>query len=446
MQRTHIVIVGNGITGITTARFVRKWSNHRITVISAESDHFYSRPALMYLYMGHLTYAQTKPYDDGFWERNDIELLRDYVRSIDTEARRLHLSSGNTLHYDRLVLATGSKSNRFGWPGEDLDGVQGLYGLQDLERMERNTRGIERAVVVGGGLIGVEMAEMLHSRGIQVTFLVRERSYMDYLLPPEESEMVNRHLCRHGIDLRLSTELREILPDEAGRVRAVVTTGGEEIPCRFVGLAVGVHPNVDVTEGSGIETNRGILVNTYFETNVPGVYAAGDCAEFREPPPGRKRIEQLWYTGRMHGYTLARTLCGERTPYRPGVFFNSAKFFDIEYQTYGDVAPVPREGEETLFWQHPSGDKSIRINFRRDDHRVLGFNLMGVRYRHEVCAGWIRQRRPMPYVLAHLGAANFDPEFFARYERELVAQYNARYPDRAVRLKKKKGLWASLTT
>jgi len=441
----HIVIVGNGITGITTARFVRKMSDHRITVISAESDHFYSRPALMYLYMGHLTYEQTKPYADDFWEKNRIELLRDYVREADVAGKRLFLSSGAVLSYDRLVLATGSQSNKFGWPGQDLDGVQGLYGLYDLERMEQNTQGIRRAVVVGGGLIGVEMAEMLHARHIPVTFLVRERGYMDYLLPPEEADMVERQIRSHGIDLRLGTELKAVLGDEEGRVRAVLTSAGQEIACGFVGLTVGVHPNVDLAKASGIETNRGVLVNRYFETSAPDVYAAGDCAEFREPLPGRKPVEQLWYTGRMHGRTLAQTLCGRRTPYRPGVFFNSAKFFDLEYQTYGDVPPVLGPGLRTLYWEDPNGDRCIRINYREADGAVTGFNVMGVRYRHAVCAAWIREGRSIRFVLEHLGEANFDPEFFTQFEAEVAAKYNAGHPEAPVRLRRKRGLRALLT-
>jgi NAD(P)H-nitrite reductase large subunit len=441
----HIVIVGNGIAGITTARFVRKMSEHRITVISAESDHFYSRPALMYLYMGHLNYEQTKPYADDFWGKNRIELLRDYVREVDTKDKRLLLSSGATLAYDRLVIATGSQSNKFGWPGQDLDGVQGLYGLSDLERMEQNTVGISRAVVVGGGLIGVEMAEMLHSRHIPVTFLVRERKYMDYLLPSEEADMVGRQIRSHGIDLRLGTELREILGDDDGRVRGVVTSEGEQIAGQFVGLTVGVHPNIDLARASGIETNRGVLVNRFFETSVPDVYAAGDCAEFREPLPGRKPVEQLWYTGRMHGRTLARILCGQRTPYRPGVFFNSAKFFDLEYQTYGVVSPNLQPGERSLYWEHPDRNRCIRINYRKAERDVLGFNVLGIRYRHDVCAAWIRERRTIAYVLEHLGAANFDPEFFPQFEAALVAKYNANHPNEQVRTRRRRGLWSNFS-
>jgi NAD(P)H-nitrite reductase large subunit len=415
----HIVIVGNGVAGITAARHIRKMSERKITVISAESDHFYSRTALMYIYMGHMTYGNTKPYEDWFWEKNRIELVRGYVEMVDTEAKTLMLAGGERIRYDKLIIATGSKPNRFGWPGEDLDGVQGFYSLQDLEMMERSTKGIGRGVIVGGGLIGIEVAEMLRSRRIPVTFLVREQNYWDNVLPVEEAMMINRHVRKHGVDLRIETELAEILPDENGRVRAVVTSQREEIPCGFVALTAGVSPNIDLARRSGIETARGVLVNEYFETSVPDIHAAGDCAEFRSPRPGDPAIEQLWYTGRMQGESLARIICGERRPYDRGIWFNSAKFFDIEYQTYGRVGNLLADDEATLYWEHPGGSRSIRINYARDDRRVLGFNLMGIRYRQVVCERWIRERRTIEHVLENLGAANFDPEFFPRFEAEI---------------------------
>ena len=419
----HIVIIGNGISGVTAARFVRKLSDFRITMISAETDHFYARTALMYIYMGHMRYRDTKPYEDAFWSKNRIDLVRGYVTKIDTEAKHVEVGGGRTIGYDTLVLATGSQSNMFGWPGQDLDAVQGLYGIPDLVTMERWTKGIDRAIVIGGGLIGIEMAEMLHTRHIPVTFLVREKGYMDYLLPPEESALINIEIRDHHIDLRLSTELKEILPDADGRARAVVTNKGEEIACQFVGLTVGVHPNIDVAKASGIDTNRGILVNEYFETQVPDVYAVGDCAEFQRDGIGSRRVEQLWYTGRMHGKTVAQTICGRATAYDRGIFFNSAKFFSLEYQTYGDIKPTPEAGTETLLWQDEAEKKLIRINYEAASGRVIGFNLMGVRYRHDVCERWILERRTLDYVLQNLRQANFDPEFYRRYERQLAEVY-----------------------
>ncbi|MEX1055383.1 MAG: FAD-dependent oxidoreductase [Rhodothermales bacterium] len=409
----HVVIIGNGIAGVTAARFIRKLSGFEITMISDETDFFYSRTALMYIYMGHMRFKDTKPYEDWFWEKNRIRTVRDVVDQIDASRKSLSLRSGREIGYDVLIVATGSRSNKLGWPGQDLAGVQGLYGMPDLERMEVETRGIERAVVVGGGLIGIEMAEMLHSRHIPVTFLVREAGYMDYVMPPEESAMIDDEILRHGIDLRLSTELKEILGDD--RVRSVVTSGGEGISCGFVGLTVGVRPNIDAVHGSEIEANRGVLVNEYFETSMPDVYAVGDCAEFRKDGVGSKRVEQLWYTGRMHGGTVARTICGERTVYDPGPFFNSAKFFTIEWQTYGNIAPAHDDGIESILWQE--GRRLVRID--HDASRVRGFNLMGVRFRHAVCERWLREERSIDYVLEHISEAGFDPEFERRIERNV---------------------------
>jgi NAD(P)H-nitrite reductase large subunit len=220
--------------------------------------------------------------------------------------------------------------------------------------------------------------------------------------------------------------LREILADESGRARAVVTSEGEEVSAQFVGLTTGVRPNIDFLEGSGIETGKGVLVDRHFRTNIDGVYGAGDCAEFREPLPGRKAIEQLWYTGREHGATVAQSITGEPSQYRPGVFYNSAKFFHIEYQTYGRIDPEPPEGEQTIYFEHPSSERSIRLQCGSTGEKpVVGVNLMGVRHRHSVWAGWIREGRGVEEVLANLSAANFDPEFFEQCEPALIAAYNA---------------------
>ena len=432
----HIVIIGNGISGITVARHIRKKSDHRITVISAETDHFFSRTALMYIYMGHMKYEHTKPYEDWFWKKNRIELKRAYVSSVDTTNKTLSFDGGESMAYDKLVLATGSKSNKFGWPGQDLKAVQGLYSYQDLESMERDTKGISRAVIVGGGLIGIEMAEMLLSRNIPVTFLVRESSFWNNVLPAEESDMINRHIREHHVDLRLETELKEILSDENGRARAVVTGSGEEIACQFVGLTAGVSPNIGFLEGSGIETGRGIKVDPYLETSVKDVYAIGDCAEFREPNGQRRPIEQVWYTGRMMGEALAHTLCGEKTRYTPGHWFNSAKFFDIEYQTYGWVWAQPKENEASFYWEHEGGKICLRLVFDKESHQLLGVNNFGIRLRHHAFDKWFGEKRSVEYALEHLADANFDPELYKQYESEIVAQFNQQF-NASVSLKKK---------
>ena len=143
----------------------------------------------------------------------------------------------------------------------------------------------------------------------------------------------------HGVDLKFNSSLAEITSGSDGRANGVITESGEKIECQFVGLTAGVSANIGFLKNTKLETNRGVLVNSYLRTNKPDVYALGDCAEFKVAPPGRRAIEQVWYTGRMMGETLAKTLTGEPKEYLPGYWFNSAKFFDIEYQTYGWVLP-----------------------------------------------------------------------------------------------------------
>ena len=224
----HVIIIGNGISGITTARFLRKNSDCKISVISSETKHFFSRTELMYIYMGHMRFEDTKPYEDWFWKKNRIDLVHDHVDNIDFDNQELSLSSGSSMKYDKLVLALGSKSNKFGWPGQDLKGVGGLYHYQDLEQMEAYSNNLKRAVIVGGGLIGIEMAEMFHSRHIPVTMLVREKSYWDNVLPAEESAMVSAHIVKNNIDLRLGVNLDQIKDDGTGTANAVVIKETQE--------------------------------------------------------------------------------------------------------------------------------------------------------------------------------------------------------------------------
>ena len=421
----HVVIIGNGISGVTAARHIRKLSRNKITLISDESDYFFSRTALMYVYMGHMKFEHTQPYENLFWRDNAIDLVKARVTKVDIENNRVSLDKGLNIDYDHLIMATGSSPNKFGWPGQDFKAVQGLYSKQDLDSMEHWSSTTQRAAIVGGGLIGIEMAEMFLSRGIAVTMLVREINFWNSVLPEEEAKMINRHIREHHIDLRLQTELKEILPDENGRARAVVTTNGEEIGCQFVGLTVGVHANIELVKGTAVETNRGILVNRLLQTSVPNIYAIGDCAEQREAIGERKTVEQVWYTGRMMGETVAQTICGNTMKYEPGHWFNSAKFLDIEYQTYGWVWAKRRENEADFYWEHKNGKKCIRIVFDKGSRQFIGINVFGIRLRHEVCDEWLRSKATIDVVMEQLDKANFDPEFFSKHEKEIRTAFNS---------------------
>ena len=445
----HIAIIGNGISGITAARHIRKRSNKKITVISSETDYFFSRTALMYVYMGHMKFKHTQPYEDWFWKKNDITLKKGFVKQIDTAQKNLIFSNGEQLSFDKLIIATGSKPNKFGWPGQDLKGVVSLYHKQDLDAIETyapNNSVCKRAVIVGGGLIGIELAEMFHSRHIPVTFLVREQSYWSSILPSGESAMITHEIKKNGIDLRLESNLKQINSDANGTVKSIVIEEtGEEIECDIVGLTAGVSPNIGFLEQSSIETNRGVLVDRNLQTNIKDIYAIGDCAEQRTAMEGRKSIEAVWYTGRIMGETVAQTICSKETPYTPGHWFNSAKFFDIEYQTYGWVNSEKHKkpNESHFHWMHPDQNKCLTFAFDKTSKLFLGINTFGIRMRHEIFNRWLNQNKTIDYVLEHLEIAHFDPEFYNTYYSEVLKKYNSENT-KTLRLKPKS--WSQIFT
>ncbi|HBR52788.1 MAG TPA: FAD-dependent oxidoreductase [Flavobacteriaceae bacterium] len=428
----HVVIIGNGIAGVTAARHIRKLSDKKITIISAETDYFFSRTALMYVYMGHMRWTDIEPYEHWFWEKNRLELKKAYVSKIETSAKTLHFKEGGNMQYDQLIIASGSSTNTFGWEGLNSKGVVGMVTKQDLEQIEKyapNNKECRNAVLVGGGLIGVELAEMLRTRNIDVTFLIREENFWDGVLPEGEAAMISRHVKSHGVDLRNHTNLDKIVADSDGKVRAVITKEtGEEIACDMVGICTGVKPNISFLAESGIETDRGILVNRKLETNIKDVYAIGDCAQQREAIGNRKPVEAVWYTGRMMGETVAQTICGNPFEYNPGHWFNSAKFFDIEYQTYGWVFSKKKDYEAHFHWHHEDDTKCITIAYHKDSMQFLGINTFGIRMKHEVFDRWLTEKRDVNFVVENLKEANFDPEFYSAYEKQIRSSYQQHQP------------------
>lgn len=413
-----IIIIGNGVAGITCALSARQRDpDATIQVISGETDYFFSRTALMYSYMDMMARRDLEPYERHSYARQRIELIRDWVIDMDPEAQTVKLEGGRSLGYDKLVFAVGAAPNMFPWKGADAikDGKVHLVSMQDLDDCERLTPSTQEAVVVGGGLIGIELVECLIHHGVKVTFLVREPWYWPVALGQEEAKYVSRHMRDHGVDIRLSEEMTEIHVDEAGRVSSVDTNKGNNIPCQMLGIAAGVHPATERIKEfqAGPELGRrGIKVNDYLETSLPNVYAVGDCAEIH-PSSGAPYGELIWYSAKRQGLLVgAHNLFGDKVVYSPPIFFNSSKFFEIEYTTVGEIMNAP-EGAQTIYLKSPARDVSVRIVYTGTGQaaQVVGFNMLGSRWNHEVLERWILERRSPDFVLKHLSAAQYDVEF-----------------------------------
>lgn len=421
----HIVIIGNGISGVSVAKSLREYSDDEITIVSSENISFFSRPALMYVFMGKMRFKDILPFPSDYWVRNKIKQVYGAVKEIDAENQSIVLDDGGVLSYDKLVLALGSQPKSLGLGEFNLQGVQGFYSLQDLEKLQDSTNKIKHASIIGGGLIGVELAEMFVSRGISFTFWVREKWFGSNFLPQEEAEMVTNHLISKNINIKFEREIIGFEADDSNKVKSVESQSGEKVDSDLVCVCIGVEPKVDWLKSTDVQTKAGVLVNAHLQTNIPSIYAVGDCVECIDPVHGRKSIETLWYTGRLMGEYLGKNILRENSPpYEPGIYFNSAKFFDLEYQIYGDVPTSFSESYGTVFWKHSTKDKSIRLVFDAKNYEFIGCCVLGIRFRQEVCEKWIREKRKISEVLPLFSEANFDSEFSTRYERELLDIYN----------------------
>lgn len=416
----HYVILGNGVSGIEAASLIRREEpSARVSIVSAESDHFFSRPALMYVFAGQLRLQDTEPHDRGFYARMGFERLRARATGVDPAARRLLLSEGAAPGYDKLLIAAGSMARPAPWPGAMGPGVHAYVTLGDHERLDRECRKGQRAVVIGGGLIGIELAEILRHRGLQVTFVIREDWYFPTALDSNESALVAAHMRGHGIDVRLKQGVAAIRRSDAGAVSGVTFDDGSSIPADLVVTAIGVVPNTVWLAGGPIalSPSGAIEVDDALRTSDPNIFAAGDCANVTWPD-GSRRPEQLWYTARDQGRTAGASMLGREVLYRRGPLYNSAKFFDIEWTTVGDVpsfvamdgtrVPPPKD-LLTWFQAGPGPCVSHRIVCR--EGRVVGFNFLGSRFDQEPLLDWIAAGRSLEYVLAHLREAQFDEEF-----------------------------------
>ena len=409
-----VVIVGNGIAGITCAQELRKREPEiEILVIGKETEYFFSRTALMYAFMDKMNRRDLEPFERQSYARQNIALLHDEVIDLNHKTQMLCTKAGLQISYDKLVLALGSRPNLAKWPGMDAvkDGVVHFVSMQDLDACERLTPSTKEAVIVGGGLIGIELAECLAFHGIKVTFLIREPFFWPVALAKEEAALVAAEMENHGITVRYNEEICKIETDSSGRVAQILTTQDNVLPAQMLGVCVGVAPAIDFLHkvSTPPRLGRGVRVNDELETSLAGVFACGDCAEIQLSEGLPPFVELIWYSAKRQGALAARNVLGDRSKYSQPIFYNSSKFFELEYTTVGEVMQLP-DGTRSLFCSMPKKRSSLRIVY--DPSRgVIGFNILGARFDNNILEKWISERRSVDYCFKNLKSAQYDVEF-----------------------------------
>lgn len=410
-QEPPVIIVGNGVAGVTAALTLReKDAGVPIVLISDESPRFFARTALMYACMDKLTRRELEPWEPSFWEERQIALHQGRVVDFDADHKTVRLASGEERTWQALVLALGAGPRMPAWPSlrPGLSGVHTFVTLQDLDRLEADLGHSQRAVVVGGGLIGIELVECAVWAGLQTTFLLRDPWFWPMGLGEAEGALVQETLRRHGVDVRAQASVEDLCVEGDVAV-GVRLQDGESLRADWVGIAIGVTPRLEMVQGATTPPTlgRGIRVNAHLQTDLPDVWACGDCAEIQVSEETTLH-ETLWYSAKRQGEVVGAGLSGESVRYTPPTFFNSSRFLDLDYTTAGDTL---REGAglPSLLRQHP--ERPVLQRIVHDGERVRGFHMLGSRWDHEVLCRWIEEARPLAWVREHLSEACYDEEF-----------------------------------
>jgi nitrite reductase (NADH) large subunit len=354
-ERAALVVIGNGMAGMRTVEELLKLDAgmYRITVFGAEPHGNYNRILLSPVLAGDKTVDDIMLHTRDWYAANGVELhAGDPVLRIDRKKRIVHAQSGLAVRYDRLLIATGSKPFIVPVPGHALPGVIGFRDLHDVDTMLAAAKQGGKAVVIGGGLLGLEAANGLLRQGMDVSVVHVTGSLMNQQLDPPAADLLRAALERKGLRILLNRQTAEIHGD--GRVQGVRFADGEDIPADLVVMAAGVRPNVELAKSAGLHVERAIVVDDTLQTYDPRVYAVGECVQHRRATFGL--VAPIWDQARVCAAHLAGS--GHRR-YVQQATATKLKVTGVDLYSAGDI--VGLEGSEDLVLRDRRGGVYKRL-------------------------------------------------------------------------------------
>ncbi len=338
MKKFELAIAGGGLAAARAIKSYREsGGSGQIALLSNESDLPYHRPALSKRYLRGETTDVPFAEDAAFYRDHDVEVLLETTATAVNAGACTVTTDAGLFHYDKLLIATGATARRLEVPGAELEGVYALRTLRDSEAIRRAARSAEQAVVVGGGFIGMEVAASLRQLGLAVTLIHLGHGLFDQFRSPQLSDELATLYGEHGVELLLEQEVAGFGSDGQRRLSYVERTSGLCVEAEIAVVGVGVVPNVDFLADSGLELDNGVVVNQRFETQAPGVFAAGDVANFFDPLYGRQRRIEHWSNANYQGTEVGKVLAGNGAGYDTVSSFFS-EVFGTTVKVSGDVS------------------------------------------------------------------------------------------------------------
>jgi len=376
-EKIKHLIIGNSAGGIGAAEAIREVDKAgTVAIVSDEPYPAYSRP----LISEHL--AEGRPLEKmlyrpaDFYDKNKIKtLFGDKVKRINFGERNIELESGRTIGWQKLLIATGGSPIVPGMEGKDLEGVFTFTTLDDAKAIDnflKQRRGRIKAVVIGGGLIGVSATEALLKRGVEVSIVEMKDWVLNTILDEEAAVLEAEALVKAGIDIITGHTVAKINGSRLGEVNGASLDDGRSLACDMVVIAIGVIPRLDLAAGNGVKTNRGIIVDRRMATSVPGVYACGDVSEAYDFVYGENRVTPVWPNAYVGGRVAGLNMAGKKAEYEGGTAMNALKYFGVNIVSAGMVT-APDDSYEVISRRSDGIYKKVIIK----DGRVLGLVFAG---------------------------------------------------------------------
>ncbi|WP_068618141.1 nitrite reductase large subunit NirB [Paenibacillus tuaregi] len=384
MTKRKLVLIGNGMAGVRCVEEILKLApgQFEITIFGKEPHPNYNRIMLSKVLQGD-TKIEDITINDWQWYRNNgIRLLSgETVCRIDTNRKQVVSESGITADYDDLIIATGSLPFMLPLPGADKPGVTAFRDINDCNKMMETAKSYKKAVVIGGGLLGLEAARGLLNLGMEVSVVHIYHHLMERQLDPTAAEMLRKELESQGMRFFLEKHTERILGKK--RVEGLQFKDGSKVAADLVVIAVGVRPNVKLAADSGIKTNRAIVVNDYMETNVSNVYAVGECAEHRGMVYGL--VAPLYEQGKV----LASRICGiEMEGYHGSILYSQLKVSGVEVFSAGEI----RDSDVSTSLKAYDGIRGTYKKVTVKDGKIAGAVLFGDSSEGNKLLGYIKQQ------------------------------------------------------
>jgi NAD(P)H-nitrite reductase large subunit len=388
------LILGNGPAGVVAAETLRKHvPGDSVTLLGDEPGPPYSRMAIPYLLMGSIEEPGTwLRKDPGHFERLGIELKAGRATAVDPGKRTVRLESGETLAWDRLLVATGSRPNRPPIPGIDLPGVHPCWTLADAHAIAARAKKGSRVLQMGAGFIGCIIMEALAARGVELVVVEMGERMVPRMMPPRASELIHAWCERQGVRVITGARVAEIRT--SGPQLAVSLTDGQSIAADLVISATGVAPNTAFLEGSGVDCDQGVLVNERMESSVAGIFAAGDVARAPEFDTGRRIAYAIQPTAVEQARIAALNMAGREAASPGALAMNVLDTLGLVSVSFGQWHGLPHDqGGSWVELRDEERFRYLRLEFKGD--RLIGATSLGHTEHVGVIRGLIQGRVPL---------------------------------------------------